>query len=167
MNDPTRIMINFAIITISDSSAAGKRTDLSGPALQAEITRNGWLVGFTKTIPDDFVIIKNLLLEITSRNNLDVILTTGGTGFSERDVTPEATREVILKEATGLAELMRFESGRINPNAFLSRGIAGIRGKTIIINLPGSPKGAVENFNAVCPVLSHAVALMTGKTTSH
>lgn len=167
MNDQTREMINFAVITISDSSASGKRTDLSGPALEAEITRNGWTVCLKKIIPDDFGIIKNVLFEITSRNDIEVILTTGGTGFSERDVTPEATREIILKEASGLAEFMRIESGRINPYAFLSRGIVGIRGKTLIINLPGSPKGAVENFIAICPVLSHAVALMVGKSTSH
>jgi len=111
-------------------------------------------------LPDDESVIRQTLIDWVDGNEVDIILTTGGTGFSHRDVTPEATRSVIEREAPGLAEAMRAASLKITPHAMLSRVVAGIRNKTLIINLPGSPKGAVENLQVVMPVLPHAVQLL-------
>jgi len=160
-------MINFAVVTVSDSSAAGKRIDLSGPALIQEINLNGWKLVFQKTIPDNLKDIKTTLLSICESKKADVILTTGGTGFSTRDVTPEATLSVLEKQAPGIAEIMRAESYKLNPNAMLSRGVAGICKNTLIINLPGSPKGALENFRIILPVLQHGIDLIKGNITQH
>ena len=113
-----------------------------------------------KIIPDDFQTIKDLLTAWTDRDGLDLILTTGGTGFSPRDITPEATRAVIDRAAPGLAEAMRASSLKITPHAMLSRAIAGIRKRTLIVNLPGSPKAATENMAVILPVLPHAVQLL-------
>jgi molybdopterin adenylyltransferase len=119
-----------------------------------------WTVSRRSTLPDNESAIRELLIAWADGGDLDVILTTGGTGFSPRDVTPEATRVVIEREAPGLAEAMRAASLRVTPHAMLSRVVAGIRRKTIIINLPGSPKGAAENLLVVIPVLPHAVQLL-------
>ncbi len=152
--------INFGILTISDRSAAGKREDLSGPALSHAIQETGWLVSQTAVVPDDFQDIVDILTSWSDDELCSVILTTGGTGFSPRDITPEATKAVIERNAPGLAEAMRAGSLKITPHAMLSRAVAGIRKKTLIINLPGSPKGALENFRIVTPVLVHAVQLL-------
>jgi molybdenum cofactor synthesis domain-containing protein len=152
--------IRFGILTLSDRSSRGERTDSSGPALANLIQGEGWPVVRQSILPDEESAIREILIEWADSSEIDVILTTGGTGFSPRDVTPEATRAVIEREAPGLAEAMRAASLKITPHAMLSRIVTGIRKKTLIINLPGSPKGAVENLQVVLPVLAHAVQLL-------
>jgi molybdenum cofactor synthesis domain-containing protein len=155
-------MIRAGILTVSDRSARGEREDLSGPALtQAVLERlGGAVVAEWAVVPDERATIAALLKHWADDLALDLILTTGGTGFAWRDVTPEATRDVIEREAPGLAEAMRAESLRVTGHAMLSRAVAGIRGRTLIVNLPGSPKGAVENLATVLPVLPHAIELL-------
>ncbi len=152
--------IRFGILTLSDRSSRGERADASGPALANLIQAEGWSVTKQALLPDELSAIRDLLVSWADSGDLDVILTTGGTGFSPRDVTPEATRAVIEREAPGIAEAMRAASLKITPHAMLSRVVAGIRGKILIINLPGSPKGAVENLQVVMSVLPHAVQLL-------
>ena len=152
--------IRIGVLTISDRSSRGERDDLSGPALADLIQAEGWSLARRSILPDDESAIRQVLVEWADGNELDVILTTGGTGFSPRDVTPEATRAMIDREAPGLAEAMRAASLKITPHAMLSRIVAGIRKQTLVINLPGSPKGAVENLQVVLPVLIHAVKLL-------
>jgi len=152
--------LRFGILTASDRSARGERPDASGPALSRLIQEQGWSVNRQALLPDDQSAIRDLLASWADGGELDVILTTGGTGFAPRDVTPEATRLVIEREAPGLAEAMRAASLKITPHAMLSRIVAGIRKGTLIINLPGSPKGAVENLQVVIPVLPHAIQLL-------
>lgn len=152
--------VRFGILTLSDRSARGERADASGPALADLIRAEGWSVARQGILPDELAAIRALLISWADSGELDVILTTGGTGFAPRDVTPEATREVIDREAPGLADAMRAASLKITPHAMLSRVVAGMRGRTLIINLPGSPKGAVENLRVILPVLPHAVQLL-------
>jgi molybdenum cofactor synthesis domain-containing protein len=152
--------IRFGILTLSDRSARGERPDASGPALAELIHSQGWIVAAQRILPDDETSIRAGLIEWTDSGKFDIILTTGGTGFALRDVTPEATRAVIQREAPGLAETMRAESLKKTPHAMLSRAVAGIRIRTLIVNLPGSPKGAVENLQTILPVLPHAVQLL-------
>jgi molybdenum cofactor synthesis domain-containing protein len=152
--------IKFAILTVSDRSSSGKREDRSGPLLQQAVIDSGWEVKQTDIVSDDFSEIVDKLQTWSDSGEINLILTTGGTGFSSRDVTPEATTAVIDRQAPGLAEAMRAGSLSITPHAMLSRSEAGIRKKTLIINLPGSPKGALENFRIVAPVLAHAVQLL-------
>ena len=153
-------MIRFGILTLSDRSARGERADASGPALADLIRAENWSVAEQAILPDDESAIRSKLMEWADSGRFDVILTTGGTGFALRDVTPEATRAVIQRDAPGLAETMRAESLKKTPHAMLSRAVAGIRGQTLIVNLPGSPKGAIENLQTITPVLSHAVQLL-------
>src|SRR5512141_764008 len=136
--------IRFGILTLSDRSSRGERADSSGPALAALIQAEGWLVVKQAVLPDEESAIREILTSWADSGEMDIILTTGGTGFSPRDVTPEATRAVIDREAPGLAEAMRAASLKITPHAMLSRVVTGIRKRTLIINLPGIPKGAVE-----------------------
>ena len=162
--------IRFGILTLSDRSASGERADASGPALAELIHAQNWSVAKQAILPDDESAIRATLIEWADSGEVDVILTTGGTGFAPRDITPEATRAVIEREAPGLAETMRAESLKKTPHAMLSRAVAGIRGRTLIVNLPGSPKGAVENLQTILPVLPHAVQLLTddpGSEASH
>jgi molybdenum cofactor synthesis domain len=154
--------IRFGILTLSDRSSRGERADSSGPALARLIEAEGWSVAKESILPDEESAIREILISWADSNELDVILTTGGTGFSARDVTPEATRAVIERDAPGLAEAMRAASLKITPHAMLSRVATGIRKKTLIINLPGSPKGAMENLQVVLPVLGHAIKLLQG-----
>jgi molybdopterin adenylyltransferase len=154
------MILSFGILTVSDRSSRGERADLSGPALADFIRAHDWIVSLVEVVPDSRDVISPKLVEWCARGNLDVILTTGGTGFAPRDVTPEATRDVIERVAPGLAEVMRAESLKITPHAMLSRAVTGIRGQTLIINLPGSPKGAVESLQAVAGVLEHASQLL-------
>ena len=158
--------LRFGILTLSDRSSSGERPDSSGPALARLIQAEGWSVAKQSILPDEESAIGKILSNWADGADLDVILTTGGTGFSPRDVTPEATRAVIEREAPGLSEAMRAASLKITPHAMLSRVVAGIRKKTLIINLPGSPKGAVENLQVVIPVLLHAVQLLQADPAS-
>lgn len=158
--------IRFGILTLSDRSSRGERADASGPALMAAIQGEGWSVVKQEVLPDEESAIREILASWANSRDVDVILTTGGTGFSPRDVTPEATRAVIEREAPGLAEAMRAASRKVTPHAMLSRIVTGIRGKTLIINLPGSPKGAVENLQVILPVIPHAVQLLREDPTS-
>jgi molybdenum cofactor synthesis domain-containing protein len=153
-------MIRFGILTLSDRSSSGERTDLSGPVLADLIRAENWSVVEQAILPDDESAIRAKLTDWADNGRFDVILTTGGTGFALRDVTPEATRAVIHRDAPGLAETMRFESLKKTPHAMLSRAVSGIRGRTLIVNLPGSPKGALENLQTIVPVLPHAVQLL-------
>lgn len=152
--------IRAAVLTISDRSARGERADASGPAIAAQLQELGWQLVATGIIADDQPAIEQFLRGWCEQGNIDIIFTTGGTGFSARDHTPEATLAVIDRAAPGLAEAMRQESLKVTPHAMLSRAVAGIRGQTLIINLPGSPKGALENLRTVLPVLPHAVELL-------
>jgi len=152
--------IRFGVLTLSDRSSRGERADSSGPALAGLIQAEGWSVVKHEVLPDEESAIREILISWADSGEMDIILTTGGTGFSPRDVTPEATRAVIERDAPGLAEAMRTTSLKITPHAMLSRIVTGIRKKTLIINLPGSPKGAVENLQVVIPVLSHAIQLL-------
>lgn len=158
--------LSFVVITISDRSSKGEREDLSGPTLIKVIQESGWEVGCAKIIPDEFDIIKETLIYFCDNGPTDIILTSGGTGFSPRDITPEATNAVIDRHAPGLAEAMRMQSLIITPHAMLSRAVTGIRKNTLIINLPGSPKAALENFNIILPVLPHALNLLKSRNIS-
>jgi molybdopterin adenylyltransferase len=157
---PPAFSIRFGLLTLSDRSSRGEREDASGPALAALIEAEGWSVVKQQILPDEESAIHAILMEWSGGDGVDVILTTGGTGFAPRDVTPEATRAVIEREAPGLAESMRADSLKHTPHAMLSRAVAGIRRRTLIVNLPGSPKAAVENFHVIRPVLAHAVQLL-------
>jgi molybdopterin adenylyltransferase len=164
------MIIRFGVLTLSDRSARDKRADVSGPALADLILAQNWSVAKQAILPDDESAIRETLVEWADSGSIDVILTTGGTGFAPRDVTPEATRAVIEREAPGLAEIMRSEGLKKTPHAMLSRAVAGIRGRTLIVNLPGSPKGAVENLQTILSVLPHAVQLLAddpGSEASH
>lgn len=153
-------MIRVAILTVSDRSARGERLDASGPALREVVEAQGWQVCRMEIVPDELLVIVDTLTAWADRDDCDLILTTGGTGFSPRDVTPEATRAVIARAAPGLAEAMRAASLRVTPHAMLSRAEAGIRGRVLIVNLPGSPKAALENLQFIMPVLPHAIDLL-------
>jgi molybdenum cofactor synthesis domain-containing protein len=153
--------IRFGILTISDRSSRGEREDASGPALADFVKARGWSASLLDVVPDDRARIASTLKDWCARGNLDVILTTGGTGFAPRDVTPEATRDVIERDTPGLVEAIRAESLKVTKHAMLSRAVAGIRGRTLILNLPGSPKGAVEGLQVVADVLEHAVQLLS------
>ncbi len=154
------MIIRVGILTISDRSWNGERPDLSGPALETLVKETGWEVSQKALLPDEMDQIQKKLIEWCDEIRLDIILTTGGTGFSPRDITPEATSGILERSAPGLAEAMRAASLKVTPHAMLSRAVTGIRGSTLIINLPGSPKAAVENLRSVMAVLPHAVQLL-------
>lgn len=149
-----------AVITISDKGYRGERTDTSGPSLVKILEENGWEVVHYTIIPDEAEMIKEKLIECCDERKLDLILTTGGTGFSPRDVTPEATKAVIERETPGIPEAMRAESLRITPMGCLSRSAAGIRGRSLIVNLPGSEKASRENILAVLKPIRHGVDML-------
>ncbi len=152
--------LRFGILTVSDRSSRGERPDSSGPALVERVQAQGWMVTRQGIVPDEIDVLRQSLADWADSGALDIILTTGGTGFAPRDVTPEATKAIIDREAPGLAEAMRLASAAKSKHAMLSRAIAGLRGKVLIINLPGSPKAAVENLDTVLPVLEHAIQLL-------
>ncbi|MFZ0546234.1 MAG: MogA/MoaB family molybdenum cofactor biosynthesis protein [Candidatus Promineifilaceae bacterium] len=153
--------MKIAILTISDRGAAGETEDKSGPLLAQMIGQaTVWEVVKQEIVPDDQQIIARTLLR-WCEEKVNLILTTGGTGFAPRDVTPEATRQVIDREAPGIAEALRAESLKITRHAMLSRAVAGIRGRTLIINLPGSPKAVKENMDVLLPILPHALGLLS------
>lgn len=152
--------LRFGILIVSDRAAAGERDDATGPILEEAVIKQGWQVIKRGILPDDLISLREELVAWSNMDDIDIILTSGGTGFSPRDITPEATLSVIERPAPGLAEVMRAESMKINPHAMLSRAMAGIRGHVLIINLPGSPSAAVENFEVQIPVLPHAIQLL-------
>ncbi len=151
-----------AVLTVSDRSARGERPDASGPAVVALLEREGYRILRTGIVPDDRAVLETTLREWTEPPAPALLITTGGTGFSPRDVTPEATLAVCERLTPGIPEAMRAASLAITPRAMLSRAQAGIRSKTLIINLPGSPKAATENLSAVLPALSHGLDLLLG-----
>jgi len=155
-------MFTAAVVTISDRSSAGLRDDASGPCVAALLTRAGYNVTERAVIPDDRPVIEHMLRVLADEKGIALVVTTGGTGFSPRDVTPEATLAVCERRADGIPEAMRAASLRITPRAMLSRAAAGIRGKTFIVNLPGSPKAASENLNAVIDTLAHGLLMLRG-----
>ncbi len=154
--------MNVAILTVSDSAAAGEQADLSGPLLRELAETLGCTVVCADILPDDEDAIANWLAEVTDARHADLALTSGGTGLGPRDVTPEATRRVIEKEAQGIAEAIRAAGLAKTPRAMLSRNVAGIRGGTLIINLSGSPKAVREQWDAIEPALQHAVDTVGG-----
>ena len=156
--------IKAVVLTISDSASRGEREDLSGPAVVSELQSLGAEIVATEILPDEREVIASRLRHHSDAGTdvgaANLILTTGGTGLGQRDITPEATRDVIEREAPGLAELMRAESVKITPLGALSRSVCGARGRTLIVNLPGSVRGARENLQAIARLLPHAIALL-------
>ena len=153
-----------AVLTISDSVAAGLKQDKSGPAVRERLIAHGWSVPVMAVVPDEAERIVAWLVHAVDSGEVDAIFTTGGTGLAARDVTPEATRSVIEREIPGLAEKMRWEGAKHTPLAALSRAVAGVRGRVLIVNLPGSPKGAVESLDAIVELAPHIVQLLHGNT---
>jgi molybdenum cofactor synthesis domain-containing protein len=151
-----------SVLTISDSAFQGAREDLSGPAVARRLEAAGFKVVHHSILPDELDQIQARIIECSEITRL--IVTTGGTGVAQRDVTPEATKSVVERQIEGIAERMRFEGSRKTPLAALSRGICGIRGKSLILNLPGSPAGATESLDAVAELLGHILDLLDGKT---
>lgn len=157
------VEINAVVITVSDRSARGEQEDVSGATLVELLKEMGARVVATEVVPDDLEPLADKLRRYADREDVNLVLTTGGTGFSPRDNTPEATRAVIQKEAPGLAEAMRVETLGQTPTAMISRGVCGIRNGALIVNLPGSPAGVRQSFAVIRPVLPHAIALLAGK----
>lgn len=158
-------MIRAGIITVSDRSSQGIREDTSGPSIAAILKTVLIDVCRSLIVPDEKDRIKDAIKQFTDKDNLDLIITTGGTGVSPRDVTPDATLEIIEKQIPGMAEAMRYRSLQITPYAMISRAVAGIRSRSLIINLPGSPKGAKENLEVILPALKHAIEKIKGDTS--
>ena len=155
-----------AVITVSDKGYWGERTDTSGPALCALLQERGYEITRTAIIPDETELIRTELVRCADEQHISLILTTGGTGFSPRDVTPEATKAVLERETPGIPELMRSESMKITPRGCLSRSTAGIRGRSLIINLPGSEKAARENLLAVISPVEHGLDMLFSEGSS-
>jgi molybdopterin adenylyltransferase len=150
------------VVTISDSCSRGEREDLSGPSVARALQNHAFVIAASAVVPDDRVQIQNILVQLAREVRL--VVTTGGTGIAPRDVTPEATLAVCDKILDGISELMRRDGARKTPFAALSRGVCGTRGRALILNLPGSPAGAVESLEAVAHLIPHAVELLGGKT---
>lgn len=156
-----------AVLTISDKGAAGERIDTSGPALCDILKEDGWDVVYTTIIPDDMEQIKAELVKCSDEMGVNLVLTTGGTGFSPRDITPEATMAVVERPTPGIPEMMRAESMKITSHGCLSRSAAGIRKRTLIINLPGSKKASTENLNAVLKPVHHGIEMLLSEGSAN
>lgn len=156
--------IRAAVITVSDACSRGEREDTSGSTLVELLTNLGAQIAEHKILSDDFDPLVQSLKTFAGREDVNLIITTGGTGLGPRDNTPEATQQVIEREARGIAEAIRAESLKVTPLAMLSRGVCGVRSGTLIINLPGSPKAVRESFAVIAPVLRHAIDLIAGRT---
>jgi molybdenum cofactor synthesis domain-containing protein len=154
--------LTAAVLTVSDSSARGEREDVSGPAVVAILKQRSFSVVATEIVADDKAAIQKMLIRLARKARL--VVTTGGTGIAKRDVTPEASKAICERLLEGVAERMRFEGSKKTPLAALSRGICGVRGTALILNLPGSPRGATESLEAVVDLLPHALALLSGDT---
>ncbi len=157
---------SFAVFTASDSAFAGKREDLSGQKVIVLLQAANYRLEKYAVLPDERAVLEKELAEICDVGSVALVLTTGGTGFSSRDVTPEATKAICEKECPGIAEAMRFKSLQITPKAMLSRATAGIRNQTLIVNLPGSPKAVQECLEYILPPLQHGLEILTGRATN-
>ena len=161
------MIYSAAVITVSDKGYAGQRVDTSGPAICEMVKEHGFEVRYTAIVPDDMEMIKAELIKCADELHISLVLTTGGTGFSPRDITPEATLAVIERETRGIPEAMRAESMKITPRGCLSRSAAGIRGRTLIINLPGSLKAAKENLLAVIDAVGHGMDMLASEGSAN
>jgi len=161
------LQVRVGILTVSDRCAAGQQEDLSGPAVQAQLSDDEFVVVLYAVVPDEKKVLTETLKRWADQFECDVILTTGGTGFSPRDVTPEATAKVIDRDAANVSQYLLIKGVEVNPAAALSRGIAGVRGSTLIVNLPGSPKAAGECAGWLRPLLPHAVDVLRSRETNH
>ena len=159
--------IRVGVLTVSDRCSRGEREDLSGPAVKAGLSDDQFVVALEAIVPDDKKTIADTLKRWADEYGCDVILTTGGTGFSPRDVTPEATTKVVDRDAPNISQYLLWESLKQTPFAALSRGVAGVRGATLIVNLPGSPSGAKDNTVSLVPLLPHAVDVLRVRETGH
>jgi molybdenum cofactor synthesis domain-containing protein len=159
--------IRAGVVTVSDKGYAGEREDASGPLLADLLRQMGAEVVSQTIVPDERAEIKHVLIALADETQVDLVVTTGGTGPAPRDVTPEATRAVIEREVPGLAEVLRFEGYRKTPLAVISRGVAGIRGGTLVVNLPGSPRAVREGMETLAPILPHAIKMLQGVHTEH
>lgn len=159
--------LRLSILTISDRSSRGERPDTSGPALAELAREQGWQIIKQEIVADELEVIKTKFQDWSDSGETDVILATGGTGFAPRDVTPEATRAVVERLTPGLDEAMRAASLQITPHAMLSRSVSGVRKRTLIVDLPGSPKGATENLKVIMPALEHAIHLLRDEEAGH
>lgn len=160
-------MLNIGIITVSDKGWRGQRHDQSSKVVRDKLSLLKASVVKYEIIPDEVGVITNKLIEWADGGGIDIILTSGGTGLAQRDVTPEATLWVVDKVVPGLAEAMRVETSKVTPSAILSRAVAGVRGRCLIINLPGSPKAVRECLEVILPVIPHAVEIIKGEVTEH
>ncbi len=160
-------LIRVGVLTVSDRCSRGEQTDLSGPALQDALPPDRYVVALQGIVPDEKRLIAETLRRWCDDYACDVILTTGGTGFGPRDVTPEATRKIIQREALNLSQFLLWEGLKQTPFAALSRGIAGLRGATLIVNLPGSPQGARQGAESLVPLLPHAIDVARRRETDH
>lgn len=159
--------IRAGVVTVSDKGYAGQREDTSGPLLASLLRKMGAEVVSQTIVPDERTEIERTLIQLADESGVELVVTTGGTGPAPRDVTPEATLAIVEREAPGLAEVLRFEGYRKTPVAVISRGVAGIRGQTLIVNLPGSPKAVREGMETLTPILPHAIKMLRGMDIEH
>ncbi|PKM96425.1 MAG: molybdenum cofactor biosynthesis protein [Firmicutes bacterium HGW-Firmicutes-1] len=158
-------MYSVGIITASDKGSRGEREDISGKLIETMMSENGYLIKRYVMLPDEEEALCNEMIYMADELNINLILTTGGTGFSKRDVTPEATLKAIIKQVPGISEAIRYNSLQITPKGMLSRGVSGIRGNTLIVNLPGSPKAVNESLSFILEPLYHGLQILVGDTS--